>query len=55
MSLDGGVLRVACVAAGPDNEQRQSSTLLIPGDQAGKIAQSLRLALDQLSGRLRAK
>ena len=53
VTLQNGVLRIDCMAAGPNNEERLSATLLIPGNQAGHILQSLTQALQELEKRLR--
>jgi hypothetical protein len=45
--------RIDCMAVGPNNEERLSATLLIPGNQAGHILQSLTQALQELEKRLR--
>lgn len=43
-----GLVRVECVAAGPNSEQRPSGTLLIPGPQAAPILKALANALQEL-------
>ena len=43
-----GLLRVECVTAGPNNEQRPSGTLLIPGSQAVPVLNALGNALKEL-------
>jgi len=48
-----GVLRVDCVAAGPNNEDRPSGTLLIPTNQAAVVLKSLIGATQELDRRLR--
>ena len=37
ITFHNGVLRVDCVAAGPNSEERPSGTLLIPGNQVRQI------------------
>ena len=37
VTVAGGLVRVDCVAVGPNNQQRPSGTLLIPGPQAGAV------------------
>jgi hypothetical protein len=53
VTFQNGVLRVDCIAAGPNNEERPSATLLIPGNQAAHILHSLTQALQELEKRLR--
>jgi hypothetical protein len=48
-----GVLRIDCVAAGPNNEERPSGTLLIPGNQAGPILGALTQAVQELDKKVR--
>jgi hypothetical protein len=49
----GGLVRVDCTAAGPNNEQRLSGTLLIPAAQAATIVNALASALRELHSRQR--
>jgi len=51
--LQNGVMRIDCVAAGPNGEERPSGTLLIPASQAGTVLQSLVGAAQELDRRLR--
>jgi hypothetical protein len=48
VTLANGVVRVDCVATGPDNEQRPSGTLLIPAPQAGVVLNALINAMQEL-------
>jgi hypothetical protein len=48
-----GILRVDCIAAGPNSEERPAGTLLIPASQAAVILQSLVGATRELDRRLR--
>lgn len=48
VTLAGGILRVDCVATGPNSEQRPSGTLLIPGQQAGAVLNALVNAMKEL-------
>jgi hypothetical protein len=48
-----GVLRIDCIAAGPNNEERASGTLLIPGNQVMQVLQSLTQGVQQLEKRIR--
>ena len=40
ISVTNGIVRVECVTAGPNNEERSAGTLLIPGNRAAAILQS---------------
>jgi hypothetical protein len=51
--LHNGVLRIDCVATGPNKEERPAGTLLIPANQAGAVLQSLVGAMQELDRRLR--
>ena len=53
VAFHNGVLRIDCVAAGPNGEERPSGTLLIPGNQAGPVLQALVKATQELDKRLR--
>ena len=48
VTVAGGLLRVDCVALGPNKEQRQSGTLLIPASQAGPVLTALVNAMKDL-------
>ena len=48
VTFAGGLLRVDCVALGPNKEQRQSGTLLIPASQAGPVLTALVNAMKDL-------
>ena len=48
VTIAGGLVRVDCVALGPNNEQRPSGTLLIPGPQAGAVLNALVNAMKEL-------
>ena len=48
VTLANGVVRVDCVIIGPNDEQRPSGTLLIPGLQAGAVLNALVNALQEL-------
>jgi hypothetical protein len=43
-----GLVRVDCVAMGPNNERRPSGTLLIPGPAAGPVLSALVKAMKEL-------
>ena len=51
--LHNGMLRVDCVAAGPNGTERPSGTVLIPGNIAGAVVQALSNALAEFERRLR--
>ena len=53
VTFHNGLLRIECIAAGPNNEPRPSGTLLIPGNVAGPILQSLTQALQELDKKMR--
>lgn len=48
VTVANGVVRVDCVAIGPNDEQRPSGTLLIPGFQAGAVLNALVNAVQEL-------
>jgi hypothetical protein len=48
-----GMVRIECVSAGPNNEERPSGTLLIPGNQVGQILRTLTQAMQDLEKRIR--
>jgi hypothetical protein len=50
-----GVLRIDCITAGPNGEERPSGTLLIPGNQAGHVLKALVEATQELEKRLRGQ
>jgi hypothetical protein len=51
--LHNGVLRVDCIGVGPNNEERNSGTLLIPAGQVANVINSLAQAAQELDKRLR--
>ena len=53
VSYHNGVVRIDCFSTGPNNEERSSGTLVIPGPRAGQIVQALTQALQELSNKLR--
>ena len=48
-----GVLRIECVEATANGQERSSGTLLIPGNQAAQVLQSLVAAAQELEKKLR--
>ena len=53
VSYHNGVVRIDCVSTGPNNEERPSGTLVIPGPRAGQIVQALTQAMQELGNKLR--
>jgi hypothetical protein len=51
--IQNGVLRVDCIATGPNSEERPAGTLLIPANQVATVLQSLAGATQELDRRLR--
>jgi hypothetical protein len=48
VTVAAGLVRVDCVAVGPNQQQRPSGTLLIPGPAAGPVLSSLVKAMKEL-------
>ena len=48
-----GIVRIDCIAAGPDNSQRPSGTLVLPGNAAGAILQTIANAMQELDKKIR--
>jgi hypothetical protein len=48
VTFHNGVLRIDCVAVGPNAEERPSGTLLIPANVAGAVVQALANSLQEL-------
>ena len=53
VTIHNGLLRVDCTVAGPNNEERSSGTLLIPGNQRRPILRALTQAIQELDKKLR--
>ncbi len=53
VSLQNGIVRIDCFEGGPNNEERLSGTLLIPGHRAVQIMEAMRQALQELDKKLR--
>jgi hypothetical protein len=53
LAYHNGVLRIDCIVAGPNGEERPSGTLLIPGNQAAQVLKALVSATQELDKRLR--
>jgi hypothetical protein len=51
--LHNNVVRIDCMMSGPNQEERAAGTLLIPGNVAGPILQSLINSMQELEKRLR--
>ena len=48
VTVANGIVRVDCMSLGPNNEQRPSGTLLIPGPQVGPVINALVNAMKEL-------
>ena len=48
-----GMVRIDCISAGPNNEERPSGTLLIPGNQVGQVLRTLTQAMQDLEKKIR--
>ena len=48
-----GMVRIECISAGPNNEERPSGTLLIPGNQVGQVLRTLTQAMQDLEKKIR--
>jgi hypothetical protein len=48
VTVANGLIRVDCVAVGPNNQQVPSGTLLIPGPQVGPVLNALVNAMKEL-------
>ncbi len=48
-----GIVRIECLSAGPNNEQRPSGTLVIPGNVTGPVLQALVNAIQELDKKIR--
>ena len=48
-----GIVRIDCLAAGPNNETRASGTIMIPGAVTGPILQTLINAMQELDKKIR--
>jgi hypothetical protein len=53
VTFNNGILRVDCIASGPNREDRPAGTLLIPANQAAVVLQSLIKATQELDRRMR--
>jgi hypothetical protein len=52
VTVANGLVRIDCVAVGPDDAQRPSGTLLIPGTQVGPVLNALVNAMKELRRKL---
>jgi hypothetical protein len=48
-----GIVRIECLSAGPNGEQRSSGTLVIPGNVTGPVLQALVQAIQELDKKIR--
>jgi hypothetical protein len=53
ISFHNGVLRIECVAAGPDGQPHPSGSLIIPGPVAAKVLEALIKGTQELDKKLR--
>jgi hypothetical protein len=53
VAVHNGLLRIDCVAVSPNNEERSTGTLLIPGNRASRILRSLTQAVQELDKKMR--
>jgi hypothetical protein len=53
VTFHNGTVRIDCISAGPNNEERPSGTLLIPGNQVGQILRTLTQAMQDLEKKIR--
>jgi hypothetical protein len=51
--IHNGLVRIDCVSAGPNGEQRQSGTLVIPAIATGPVLQALANAMQELDKKIR--
>jgi hypothetical protein len=51
--LHNGIIRIDCIATGPNGEQRPSGTLVISSHQTGAVLQTLIGAMQEIERRLR--
>jgi hypothetical protein len=53
VTVQNNLVRIDCVMSGPNQEERASGTLLIPGNVAAPVLQSIISALKTLETRMR--
>jgi hypothetical protein len=53
LSVHNGVLRIECVALGPDGQPQSSGTLVIPGLAANQVLNALIRGTQELEKKLR--
>ena len=51
--LHNGIVRIDCISAGPDNQDRPAGTLLIPANQTGPVLQAPINAMQELDKKIR--
>jgi hypothetical protein len=54
-TLHNGLVRIECMAIGPDGAETPSAALLLPSGQAGAILQDLVVKLQDLDRRVRER
>jgi hypothetical protein len=55
VSLNNGILRVECIAGGPDGKEIRSGILVIPASQAGNVIQGLVTTLQELEKQVKER
>jgi hypothetical protein len=53
LSIHNGMLRIECVAVGPDTKPHPSGTLLIPAPAAAGVLQALTTGMQELDKKIR--
>jgi hypothetical protein len=53
VTFHNGIVRIECITAGPNGEQRSSGTLVIPGNVTGPVLQALVQAIQELDKKIR--
>ncbi|MFO1081064.1 MAG: hypothetical protein U1E23_10635 [Reyranellaceae bacterium] len=51
--LHNGMVRIDCLCAGPNGDQRPAGTIVIPANVTGPILQSLANAMQELDKKIR--
>jgi hypothetical protein len=53
LSIHNGILRISCMAAGPDGQAFPAGTLIVPGPVAGQVLNALIKGTQELEKKLR--
>jgi hypothetical protein len=48
-----GIVRIDCIAAGPNGETRHSGTIVIPGNVTGPVLQAIAKAMQELEKKIK--